>query len=151
MMNRTAVLASLVLGLAGAGTGRSATVPGSDFRLPQGDVASGKKVFQELRCHACHAVAGQGFPAPVAQPPVPALLGGSGQRAMTDADLVVAIVDPSHFTAPAGPGSETRSGTLSRMGDFNESMTVRQLIDLVAFVKSLRPTAPPVRPKADGK
>jgi hypothetical protein len=135
-MRRSAVLAGLVLGLAAAGTGQAAPDPGPTFQLPKGDAASGEKVFRDLRCHACHAVAGRDFPAPVARPPVPLVLGGSGQRPKTDADLVIAIVDPSHYVAPAGPGSATRSGTLSRMGDFTESMTVRQLIDLVAFVKS---------------
>jgi mono/diheme cytochrome c family protein len=142
-----AILASVVLALAPAGAGQTAAGSGATFHLPQGDAARGQNVFVDLKCHTCHAVAGLDLPAPVARPPVPVVLGGSGQRPMTDADLLTAIADPSHYVVPADPGTETRRGSLSRMGDFNDSMTVRQLLDLVAFVKSRRETAKAPSPR----
>jgi hypothetical protein len=137
------VLAGIALGVAGLGAGQGGSPP-ADLRL-EGDAAKGRKVFEEFRCHACHRVAGLDFPAPVAQPPVPVVLGSREQRARTDAELLVAIVHPSHDIIPKGAAGETRSGRLSRMGDFSEDMTVRQLVDLVAFIRSRLGPAEPGR------
>jgi mono/diheme cytochrome c family protein len=126
---------ALVL-LAGAalacGTGRRGS---AGFQLPDGDAVRGKQVFVANRCHACHEVAGVELPAPVADPPVPVRLGGEVTRLHTDGELTTAIIHPSHRLA-AGPEPALRSGARSRMGDFSETMTVRELIDLVAFLQS---------------
>jgi hypothetical protein len=120
----------------------------SGFRLPQGDAEHGRAAFVELRCHACHRVEGVSMPEPVAVPPVPVVLGGTVFRPRTDGELVSAIVNPSHRIVPREPADLVRSGQLSRMGDFSESMSVRQLVDLVAFLQStyvvVRPPPPPL-------
>lgn len=104
------------------------------FHLPDGDPVRGRAAFVELRCHACHAVAGvTDLPKPVADPPLPFVLGGKSAVVRTDGEMVTAILDPSHRITMASPAG-VQSGRLSRMGDFTEAMTVRQLIDLVAFV-----------------
>lgn len=117
------------------------------FRLPDGDPALGRQVLLDMRCHICHRVEGGGFPAPTAQPPVPILLGGQVPFAKTDGELVTAIINPSHKIAPALSVEQVKSGDLSRMPDFTEHMTVRQMIDLVAFLQSrytvIRPGVPP--------
>jgi hypothetical protein len=51
----------------------------------------------------------------------------------TDGELAAAIVDPSQAVTLASPAGE-QSGRLSRMGDFSEAMTVRQLVEIVAFL-----------------
>jgi mono/diheme cytochrome c family protein len=114
------------------------------FRLPEGDVDRGRAVFVEMRCHACHEVAGTALPRPVAEPAVPVKLGGVVWSYRTDGELVTAIVNPSHrITAGRGDGA-VRSGGLSRMGDFGDTMTVRQLVDVVAFLQSRYDVQPPI-------
>ncbi len=126
-------VAALVLGAtACARTHKSS----AGFHLPDGDVQRGRQVFVDLKCHACHRVDGLSLPAPVADPPVPVVLGGLVHQVRTDGELAAAIVDPSHRTAPGYRLAEVRAGGLSRMGDYSEQMTVRELIDLVAFLQS---------------
>jgi len=108
----------------------------SGFYLPDGDPAKGQAVFTTLQCHACHRVAGVDLPLPVVRPPVPVELGGKVPRARTDGELVTAIIAPSHRLEPGYRRQEMVSGSLSRMGDFTEAMTARELIDLVAFLQS---------------
>jgi L-cysteine S-thiosulfotransferase len=119
--------------LAGCVTSRKST---RGFHLPDGDPKAGEIVFTELRCHTCHEVVGAALPAPVADPPVPVVLGGVVSRPWTDAELMTAIVDPSYRLAYGHPKSLITSGTRSRMGDFRQSLTVQQLVDLVAFLQS---------------
>ena len=113
------------------------------FHLPDGDPVRGKEAFVALSCHSCHAVEGVDLPAPVADPPLPFTLGGRVQAVQTDGELAGAILDPSHrisFASPAG----VQSGRLSRMGDFTEVMTARQLIDIVAFIHQSTTVEPDV-------
>jgi mono/diheme cytochrome c family protein len=114
------------------------------FHLPDGDPARGRRVFVQMRCHACHEVAGEDFPAPIADPPVDRPLGGVVPYAKTDGYLATAVLDPSHWIAP-GSVEEVRYGRLSRMGDFRDSMTVSELVDVVAYLQS-RYTVRPPRP-----
>jgi mono/diheme cytochrome c family protein len=104
------------------------------FRLPDGDPAHGRQVFLDLKCNACHEVAGEDLPGPVADPPLGFELGGVVTSVKTDGELVTAIVDPSHRLVAASPPDRVASGGLSRMGDFSEAMTVRDLIDVVAYL-----------------
>ena len=53
-------------------------------------------------------------------------------------DLVNSIVNPSHRLEPDFQKELVSAGKYSRMGDYNESMTLQQLSDLVAFLESLR-------------
>jgi hypothetical protein len=133
----------LALALAGAALTACAGPRSSvGFRLPPGDADKGQAAFVELRCHSCHEVAGTPLPPPVAEPPVPVRLGGVVTAYRTDGELVTAIVNPSHRLA-RGYGEGVRSGNRSRMGDFNEAMTVGQLVDLVAFLQSRYDVQPP--------
>jgi hypothetical protein len=108
----------------------------SGFRLPEGDVEAGKAAFVELRCNACHEVRGLELPGPVAEPPVPVVLGGTVDYQPTDGRFVTSIINPSHKLAPGYPKELIKSGELSRMADYGDVMTVRQLTDLVAFLHS---------------
>jgi mono/diheme cytochrome c family protein len=113
------------------------------FYLPDGDPVKGQAVFTSLKCHSCHRVAGLELPDPVVEPPVPVELGGEAPRARTDGELVTAIIAPSHRLEPGYRRQEMVSGNLSRMGDFTEAMTARELIDLVAFLQSRYTVVPP--------
>lgn len=108
----------------------------SGFRLPEGSVEAGKAVFLELQCNSCHQVKGLDLPGPVAEPPVPVALGGSVDYQPTDGKFVTSVINPSHKLAPGYPKEHVKSGGISRMADYSDVMTVRQLLDLVAFLHS---------------
>ena len=112
------------------------------FRLPDGDVEAGKKAFVELKCNACHRVEGMDFGEPVADPPVPVTLGGPTPYVKSDGELVTSIINPSHRLARGFPKEEITSGSGSRMADYSDVMTVRQLIDLVAFLHTVYEVVP---------
>jgi len=76
------------------------------------------------------------FDAPYAQPAVPVVLGGE-QRKPSRIELVNSIINPSHRIEPGFQRDLVTQGKFSRMGDYNETMTLQQLSDLVAFLESL--------------
>jgi hypothetical protein len=92
--------------------------------LPEGQVAAGKEAVRAMQCFVCHEIAGGEFPAPHAQPPVSVRL-GAVQAPWSRERLAGSILAPAH---PLADG---------RMGDYGEAMTVRQLVDNVAYLQSL--------------
>jgi hypothetical protein len=109
--------------------------------LPNGDPSKGKQVFVEYRCHSCHEVAGVALDRPVADPPVRVQLGGRVYTPPTDGVLATAILHPSYRLA--GPREAVVSGRLSRMGDFTDAMTLREMVDVVAFLQTTYEEIPP--------
>jgi hypothetical protein len=108
------------------------------FVLPQGDATQGLTVLVRLQCHTCHRVRTHAeLPEPTAQPPVPIVLGDSEGHTWTDGELVTAIIHPSYRITSRYAPELVRSGELSRMGDFSETMTVQELVDIVALLQSL--------------
>lgn len=102
--------------------------------MPAGDPAAGREVFQRLSCTSCHAVEGEEeFPAPVAHHAGPELTAAVGDKSA--GRIASAIVAPSHEISPEV--LEMMEGDLSPMADFSQAMTVRELIDLVAYLESL--------------
>lgn len=100
------------------------------LHLPRGDVEAGYRAFVDLRCYYCHSVAGDAtLPDRVASVRGPQI--GPDQAAQARGKIAESIIDPSHEIPPP------RDSRLSPMGDFSEAMTVRQLIDLVAYVQSV--------------
>lgn len=108
------------------------------FRLPDGDVERGKAAFLELKCHTCHTVKGTdiGTPAKEYAYVQVVVLGGEIRRVKTYGELVTSIINPSHVLAPGYPKELIAKNDQSFMPDFNNKMTTRQLIDLVAFLQS---------------
>jgi mono/diheme cytochrome c family protein len=102
------------------------------FRLPDGNVDKGKEAFVTLQCNACHSVSGETFPAPTSFN-IP--LGGETPRIRTYGELVTSIINPSHVIS-ARYRAELREAKESPMTNFNDTMTVTQMIDLVAFLQS---------------
>ncbi len=58
--------------------------------------------------------------------------------------LAESIMNPGALIDP-GQGYAAKDGS-SKMPSFNDSMTVQELVDLVAYLKGLRPPARPARP-----
>jgi mono/diheme cytochrome c family protein len=109
------------------------------LRLPHGDAKAGKAVFEEMSCSSCHRVEGEhGFPDPVSSHPGPTL-GGYTARQETER-VAMSIFAPSHEITGTVRGE--REDDLSPMPDFSEAMTVRQFLDLIAFIRSLGAGSP---------
>jgi mono/diheme cytochrome c family protein len=112
--------------------------PGWRFTAPAGDATAGKQVFERMQCYSCHTVRGQRFGDPAQRP------GGIGPD-LTAAHgrlpaeyLAESIISSSRVLAHGQFQAAYRAADgRSRMGDYSEIMTVRELIDLVAFLRSL--------------
>jgi len=104
--------------------------PGWLFTPPAGNEARGRRVFVQHHCYACHAVAGEEFPAPTA--PGPELTGMRGHHPA--GYLVESILNPNAVIVE-GPGYTKRDGR-STMPDYPQ-LTLADLIDLVAYLRGL--------------
>ena len=139
-MNKTTIFCAGALALLWAGCQPAQKVADS-LRLPAGDVTRGRAAFVELQCWVCHSVAGwkgEPLPRPTIKPSVPVVLGAETTRP-TAMERINAIISPSHKIAQTQWPERTTSGALSKMGDYNDAMTLRQLSDVVAFLESLTP------------
>jgi mono/diheme cytochrome c family protein len=117
----------------------SATLFG--FPIDQGDVAAGRQAFIDHRCHQCHSVADERLP-PLAGADRPILeLGGPTSIVRSYADLTTSIINPNHAISERYRDQQLALNTQipleSPMPRPNlDTMTVRQLIDIVAFLDS---------------
>lgn len=110
-------------------------MPAEGFFLQQGDPQAGEAAFARLRCDACHWVRNNmNLQAPVADKIGPLL--GPKQAGYEAGWIANSIVTPSHTIAIRSNG-EADESELSRMGDFTETMTVKELMNLVAFLQTL--------------
>jgi copper resistance protein D len=105
--------------------------PGWLFTPPAGDAARGRRVFARLQCYACHAVAGESFPPPTGAGPE---LSGMGEHHPAGY-LVESILNPNAVIVE-GHGYTGADGR-STMPDYRDSLSVAELIDLVAYLRSL--------------
>lgn len=119
------------------------TGPPRGFALPEGDIERGREAFVELKCFTCHQVEGleEELPRTSASPMVNVMLGGLAMREPTDGELVTSIINPQHVLYPGGDPDAITSGGESRMANYNEILTVEQLINLVSFLHDRYETA----------
>jgi len=129
-------LALVALSLVACAGCNALRIGGAGIALPPGNVERGKTAFRDLQCYACHSVSGHDFPHPDVQPPVLVVLGTEG-RAPSRQELVNSIINPSHKIYPGFDRKLVQTNNVSRMSDFSEIITVRQLCDLVAFLETL--------------
>ena len=112
------------------------TPSGWKFTWPKGDPAKGREVFAKFECYACHEVKGETFQAPKDRKNV-----GPELAAMSPLHegeyFAEAVISPS-AVIEKGKGYEGQDGS-SKMPSFNDSMTVQEAIDLVAYLQSLKP------------
>ncbi|WP_047813976.1 c-type cytochrome [Rhodopirellula islandica] len=115
---------------------------GKGFTLPEGDITRGKSTFEQLNCQACHTVAGVTFDDTEQSSNSDSTdlkvvaLGGEKMAVQTYGDLVTSIINPSHRFAKGFDQADIASEGESKMRNYNEVMTVQQLIDLVTFLES---------------
>jgi hypothetical protein len=123
-------LALLVAGCAGH---RPALDPKLEW--PQGDPEAGRQAFQNAGCVRCHLVEGSGLPKPTIEPPVPVVFGRPQPSRYDRTYLFRAIVNPNLHIAEGHTAEAVTADGSSRMGDFTRALTVRDLIDIVAFLQ----------------
>jgi copper resistance protein D len=101
------------------------------FAPPPGDAAKGREVFARLECYTCHAVAGEKFPRPSKVGPALSDVG----RHHPAGYLLESVINPNAVIVEA-PGYTGPDGR-SIMPDYRDSLSTRELIDLIAYLKSL--------------
>jgi hypothetical protein len=121
-------------------SGRHST---AGFHLPEnGDAERGRTAFVSLGCHSCHQVTNVDLPRPTVEPTVVVVLGGEVARKFSDAYLVTSIIDPSYRLARFHKKEQISVGGYSKMPHYADTMTVRQMVDIVAFLQSAYRVAP---------
>ena len=106
------------------------------FSLPSGDEAMGKAAFVKYRCTDCHTIVGVDDLRPSSEPFMTLPLGGRTEDVKTYEELVTSIINPSHVISPNFAGKNVAIGNHSKMPNYNQAMSVSELIDLVTFLKS---------------
>lgn len=105
------------------------------FTLPQGDAEKGTIVFINSQCIACHTITGFDDPSIKKELAEPVALGGKVTRIKTYADLVTSVINPSHRIAKAYQSTHYQSNGVSKMKNYNDTMTITELTDLVTFLQ----------------
>ncbi len=131
-MRAIPVLLLLVAVLTGCDTGRDSP---KGFSLPEGDAEAGKKVFLYTGCLSCHVI--DGIESDIAiELDEPIKLGGKTTQIKTYAELVTSVINPSHKIPRKFRDQGTTEDGASKMRNYNDTLTVQQLIDLVTFLET---------------
>ncbi len=128
-----AVLSSLLIVLAACSPEAR---KGKGFSLPDGDPDVGEFTFVTLQCNSCHSLPSVKQLPDTSGHSISFALGGKVTRIKTYGELVTAIINPSHKIAQSYAPEHTDPAGGSAMRNYNEFMTVNQLIDLVSFLQS---------------
>jgi Cu/Ag efflux protein CusF len=113
------------------------------FTMPKGDAAKGRAVFEKFECHYCHEVRGESFPSPTENAPELSQMGGLHPVEF----FAESIMNPNAVV----PKTYRDSDGKSPMTNFAEKMTVQELIDVSAYVASLKPKGAPKSVSAQGQ
>jgi cytochrome c2 len=114
------------------------TPRGWRFTLPNGDPARGREIFQKLECYSCHEVRGERFPSPNDPGRAGPELSAMGPLHPPEF-FAESVINPS-AVVERNRGYAAADGT-SKMPSYGGVMTVQETIDLVAYLKQLRPPA----------
>ena len=118
------------------------TPKGWTFTWPKGDPVKGRAVFQKLECYSCHEVRGERFPVP--SDPGRAGPELSGMGALHPPEFFAeAIINPG-AVIERGRGYAAADGS-SKMPAYGDVLTLQETIDLVAFLRQLRPPVGPAK------
>lgn len=113
------------------------------FTLAQGDAAEGRKVFVELQCFKCHEVKGESFPdvSPGDKGIGPELSQMAGMH--PPEFFAESIINPNAvIDADAKEQGHVGADGKSKMPDYSDAVTARQLTDLAAYLTSLKGDGP---------
>jgi len=104
------------------------------FALPEGNIEKGKVTYKRLACIECHSISNIEWKGGKDNLKIP--LGGEVTSLKTYGDLVTSVINPSHKVASFYNQKTSTEEGLSKMKNYNEVMTVQELIDLVTFLQS---------------
>lgn len=105
------------------------------FVLPEGSAEAGRTTFLALKCDQCHNLPDLNWQGREGDPNV--RLGGETTNIKTYGELVTSIINPSHRIAPHyAKDMVTNEQGESKMKNYNEVMTVQELVDVVTFLQS---------------
>lgn len=113
------------------------------FTLPKGDPAKGRAVFTKYECYYCHEVRGEDFPEPTESAPELSQMGPLHPVEF----FAESIINPDAVV----PKEYRNSDGTSPMTNFTDKMTLRELIDVSAYIASLKPPASAKLVKGIGK
>lgn len=135
--SKAAIITVLSLTMLGAGC---AYYPTFGLPIEQGDIEAGRQAFVDHQCHRCHNVAGVRLPE-LAGASAPLLeLGGETSYVKAYSELVTSIINPDHRISEEYRERMERRTLLPLQSPMPmahiETMTVRQMIDIVAFLDS---------------
>lgn len=117
---------------------------GWQFAMPKGDPAKGREVFIKFECYFCHEIRGEDIPfAGVDYGPELSQMGSMHPLEY----FTESVINPSAWASKQDRGPDGRS----KMPTYNDRMTVQELIDLSAYLASLRPKGVPKSVTAQGK
>jgi mono/diheme cytochrome c family protein len=109
------------------------------FSLPQGDPGEGRKLFAEMECYKCHEVKGERFPAASEgeKSVGPELSHMAGMHPVEF--FAESIINPNAVIEPEDKelGYIGEDGK-SKMPDYSDILTVRQVADIAAYLASLK-------------
>lgn len=126
---------NLLCGLALFGCQQGVDSP-QGFSLPEGDKVMGEAVFEVYHCNACHSLYSNELNKNSGIDDRTIIIGGQVTKVKTYADLVTSIINPSHKLSQQYKNSLPDTDNKSKMKNFNDVMTVSELIDLVAFLQT---------------
>src|ERR1044071_2987060 len=113
------------------------------FTLPKGDPVKGREVFAKYECYYCHRVRGADFPEPTETAPELSQMGPLHPVEF----FAESIINPNTIV----PKEYRNSDGTSPMRDFTDKMTLRELIDVSAYIASLKPATAAKLVKGVGK
>ena len=140
-MNRISILliASGLISLTGCDTGPDSP---RGFSLPKGDAVNGKQVLIKHHCLACHVLDGVRDDSIEQELEQAVQLGGESSNITTYAELVTSIINPSHKISRSYKLNSKDTSNVSKMRNYNDVMTVTELVDLVTYLQPQYKVAP---------
>jgi sulfur-oxidizing protein SoxX len=114
--------------------------PAFVFPVQEGDVNAGRQAFVDHQCHQCHSVAGIRMPPLAGASGVLLELGGETAGVRTYGELMTSVINPNHAISDRYREQLSLEAAIPLESPMPmpriDNMTVRQLIDLVAFLDS---------------
>jgi len=107
------------------------------FVLPEGDVARGEQVFIKFGCPGCHTIPGVDLPEMDPEPEILLEIGGEVYRIKNYGELLTSVINPVHVISPkylSKLDESDRSKASTPMPYYGDTMTVTEMINLVAFL-----------------
>lgn len=124
---------------AGTGMAEHGMAASWKFTLPKGDPVEGRKMFVQLECYKCHEVKGEAFPAvAVGEKGVgPELSQMAGMHPVEF--FAESVMNPNAvIDADAKEKGYLGEDGKSKMPDYGDILTVKQVTDLAAYLASLK-------------